>query len=108
MRQVRDAVAALAAAYKISGEARYVTKAVTLLRVFFLDAQTRMNPNLNYAQAIPGGPSGRSWGIIDGLHLMELPPAIMTMHSSTAFPLEVLTGLKQWFREMADWMMTSK
>jgi len=108
IRQVRDAVAALASAYKITGEDRYVLNAVTLLRVFFLDPQTRMNPNLNYAQAVPGGPSGRSWGIIDGLHLIEIPPAITTMQSSKAFPPEVLTGLKQWFREMADWMMTSK
>jgi hypothetical protein len=108
MRQVRDAVAALAAAYKLTGDNRYVTKAVTLLRVFFLDSQTRMNPNLTYAQAIPGGPSGRSWGIIDGLHLIEIPPAITAMQSSQAFPPEVFTGLKQWFGKMADWMMTSK
>ena len=32
MRQMRDAVAALAAAYKITGEERYVTSAVKLLR----------------------------------------------------------------------------
>jgi hypothetical protein len=108
LRQVRDAVAALAAAYKITGEDRYVAKAVTLLRVFFLDPQTRMNPNLTYAQAIPGGPPGRSWGIIDGLHLIEIPPAITAMHSSKAFPAEMLIGLKQWFGEMADWMMSSK
>ena len=108
MRQVRDAVAALAAAYKLTGDNRYVTKAVTLLRVFFLDSQTRMNPNLNYAQAVPGGPPGRSWGIIDGLHLVEIPPAITAMQSSQAFPPEVFNGLKQWFREMADWMTTTK
>ena len=44
MRRLRDAVAALGAAYKITGDDRYVTKAVELLRVFFLDPQTRMNP----------------------------------------------------------------
>ena len=42
------------AAFKLTGDDRYVTKAVELLRVFFLDEQTRMNPNLQYAQAIPG------------------------------------------------------
>src|SRR5437762_747489 len=39
MRDLRDAVAALAAAYKITGDDRYVTKAVELLSVFFLDPQ---------------------------------------------------------------------
>ena len=108
MRQMRDAVAALAAAYKLTGEDRYVVKAVILLRVFFLDSETRMNPHLKFAQAVPGRLTGRSWGIIDGLHLAEVPMAIMAMQSSPAFSPEVLNGLKQWFREMTDWMMTSE
>jgi beta-galactosidase len=108
MRNLRDAVAALAAAYKISGEDRYVAKAVELLRVFFLDSKTRMNPNLRYAQAIPGKTPGRSWGIIDGLHLIEIPPAIDAMKGSPAFPPEILAGLEKWFGEMTDWMLTSK
>ena len=108
LRELRDAVAALAAAYKITGEDRYVMKAVRLLRVFFLDPRTRMNPNLQYAQAVPGRSSGRSWGIIDGLHLIEIPPAIEAMQTSPAFPPEVLAGLKQWFRELTGWMVTSE
>ena len=51
---------------------------------------------------------GRSWGIIDGLHLIEIPPAIMAMEKSPAFTPELVAGLKQWFQAMADWMMTSK
>lgn len=108
MREMRDAVAALAAAYKITGEDRYVTQAVALLRVFFLDPETRMNPHLQFAQAVPGRSTGRSWGIIDGLHLAEVPMAIMAMRSSPAFPPEVHKGLKQWFQAMTDWMMTSE
>jgi hypothetical protein len=108
MRELRDAVAALGAAYKITGEDRYVTKAVELLRAFFLEPKTRMNPNLQYAQAVPGRSPGRSYGIIDGLHLVEIPPAITAMQTSPAFPAEVLAGLKQWFHDMTDWMMTSE
>src|SRR5882757_1258442 len=104
MRDLRDAVAALAAAYKITGDDRYVTKAVELLRVFFLDPQTRMNPHLKYAQAIPGKTPGRGIGIIDALHLIEVPFATQAMQKSSAFPPEVLTGLKQWFGELATWM----
>jgi beta-galactosidase len=108
MCDLRDAVAALAAAYKVSGDDRYVTKAVELLRVFFLDPQTRMNPHLKYAQAIPGKSPGRGIGIIDALHLIEVPVAIQAMQNSPAFPPEVLVGLKQWFGEMAEWMDASK
>ena len=107
IRILRDAVAALAAAYKVTGDDRYVTKAVELLRVFFLDPQTRMNPHLKYAQAIPGKSPGRGTGIIDGLHLIEVPLAIQAMQKSSAFPPEVSTGLKRWFGDLAEWMVTS-
>ena len=77
--ELRNGVAALAAAYKISGDDRYVIKAAELLRVFFLDPATRMNPSLKYAQAIPGVTPGRGIGIIDTLHLIEVPKAIRTL-----------------------------
>jgi Alginate lyase len=108
MRHLGDAVAALAAACKITGQDRYAAKAAGLLRVFFLDPKTRMNPNLQYAQAVPGSSPGRSWGIIDGLHLIEIPPAITAMEKSPAFTPDLVAGLKRWFQEMADWMVASK
>lgn len=107
IRDLRDNVAALAAAYKITGDNRYVTKAVELLRVFFLEPSTRMNPHLQYAQAIPGKSPGRGIGIIDALHLAEVPPAITAMQSSPKLPPEALTGLKQWFTDLSTWMVTS-
>ncbi|HUB87307.1 MAG TPA: alginate lyase family protein [Verrucomicrobiae bacterium] len=105
--QLKDAVAALGAAYKITGDDRYVKKAVELLEVFFLDPQTLMNPNLKYAQAIPGVSTGRGIGIIDTLHLIEIPKAIEAMEKSPAFPPEVLAGLKKWFADYTGWMLTS-
>lgn len=108
IRQLRDAVAALGAAYKIKGEDRYAAQAAELLRVFFLDPATRMNPQLNYAQAIPGVSPGRGIGIIDTLHLIEVPPAIDAMRKSPAFPAESIVGLQDWFRDYTEWMITSK
>jgi hypothetical protein len=108
MRNLRDAVAALAAAYRLTGEERYAAKAADLLRVFFLDPATRMNPHLKYAQAIPGRTPGRSFGIIDALHLAEIPPAISAMQKSPAFTPELLVGLKRWFADLAEWMQTHK
>jgi hypothetical protein len=104
---MRDSVAALAAAYKLTGNDRYVAKAVEFLRVFYIDPATRMNPNLQFAQAVPGRSPGRSYGIIDGLHMIDVPPAIEAMENSAAFPPEVLSGLKDWFGDMARWMDTS-
>lgn len=106
--ELRNSVAALAAAYKITGAESNVVKAAELLRVFFLDEATRMNPNLNFAQAIPGVTPGRGIGIIDTLHLIEVPKAIRALEEAKAFPPEVLAGVKQWFRDYTAWMITSK
>lgn len=108
VKELHLSVAALGAAYKITVDDRYLTKAVELLKVFFLDPETRMNPNLQYAQAIPGVSPGRGIGIIDTLQLIEVPRAIEAMAKSPAMPPEVLSGLKQWFRDYANWMVTSK
>src|SRR6185312_1845064 len=59
MRDMKDAVAALAAAYALTGDDKYVNKASEFLRVFFLNEKTKMNPNLDYAQAVLGVATGR-------------------------------------------------
>ncbi|MFN0079783.1 MAG: alginate lyase family protein, partial [Prosthecobacter sp.] len=107
VKALRDSVAALAAAYKITGDDKYVTKAAELLQVFFLDAKTRMNPSLNFAQAVPGVSPGRGIGIIDTLHIIEIPAAVKAMEQSKAFPADMVKDLRQWFRELAEWMVTS-
>ena len=76
--------------------------------MFFLDPVTRMNPHLNFAQAVPGVSPGRGIGIIDTLHLIEVPVAIGAMENSKAFPTEVVSGMRKWFAAYLDWMITSK
>jgi hypothetical protein len=108
LRALDHAVAALGAAYKITGDDRYAAKAAELLRVFFLDPATMMNPNLQYSQAVPGVSPGRGIGIIDTLHLIEVPTAVEVMEKSPAFPPDVVAGLKKWFSDYVAWMRTSK
>jgi len=106
--KLKDSVAALGAAYKITGDDKYAKKAAELLKVFFVDPETRMNPNLKYAQAVPGVSPGRGIGIIDTLHLIEIPKAVEVMEKSPEFPPEVVAGLKKWFTDYIVWMTTSK
>src|SRR5438046_6121980 len=51
---LENSVETLALAYYFKGDEAYAAKAVQLLRAFFLESATRMNPNLEYAQFIPG------------------------------------------------------
>ncbi len=107
MRNMKDAVAALAAAYALTGDEKYVPKAAELLRVFFLDEKTRMKPNLQYAQAVLGATSGNAYGVIDTLHLAELAVAVRFLQRSPALPRTLDEGLKQWFADYTRWIMTS-
>jgi hypothetical protein len=107
MRNMKDAVAALAAAYALTGDDQYLPKAAELLRVFFLDDKTRMNPNLEHAQTVLGHDTGNGYGVIDTLHLAELPVAVRFLEKSHAFPQAVDEGLKKWFSDYIIWMTTS-
>jgi hypothetical protein len=107
MRNMKDAVAALAAAYVLTGDDRYARKASQFIKVFFLDEKTRMNPNLQYAQAVLGAQTGNAYGVIDTLHLAELAVAVPFLEKSPAFDPAVDTGVKHWFADYIDWITTS-
>jgi len=108
VNMLRDRVAALAAARIVTGDDRYAVKADELLRVFFLDRATRMNPNLAHAQAVPGVSPGRPAGIIDGLHLAEVARAAKVLDRERALPAETIAGVRHWFAELCTWMTTSE
>ena len=73
---------ALALAWYLTGDARYAEGAAKHLRVFFLDTATRMNPNLNFAQAVLGVTEGRSFGIIDTRDMPELVDAVRLLENA--------------------------
>jgi hypothetical protein len=95
-------VPALAAAYKITGEKKYRDQAGRHLRAWFVDESTRMNPNLQFAQAIQGRFTGRGTGIIDTLHLVEVARAAGQLD----LPAKDLDGVKQWFASYTEWTST--
>ncbi len=95
-------VPALAAAYKITGQRKYSDHAALHLRAWFIDEGTRMNPSLQYAQAVKGRFTGRGFGIIDTLHLVEVARAASRVGLAAAD----LEGVKKWFAAYVKWMTT--
>jgi hypothetical protein len=108
LRAMRTSAASLGAAYILSGEEKYAKRATEILYEFFLDEKTYMAPHLEYAQAIPGVCSGRSIGIIDTLHLTEIPFVIEALQGSPHMTNEIFSGLKLWFSDYLRWMNESK
>jgi hypothetical protein len=95
-------VPALAAAYKLTKDRKYAAHAARHLRAWFVDDATRMNPNLQFAQAIQGRFTGRGTGIIDTLHLVEVARAAGQLD----LPAADLEGVRRWFAAYTEWMTT--
>ncbi|MDB5012113.1 MAG: alginate lyase [Daejeonella sp.] len=99
-------IGALASAYKITGDEKYVQHAMAHLKAWFIDPKTLMNPNLLFAQAIKGRFTGRGIGIIDTIHLMEVAQGIRVMENSKSIDPAVLIQLKGWFSRYLLWLTT--
>jgi hypothetical protein len=99
---------ALASAYQITHDVRYAKHAIAHLRAWFIDDATRMNPNLQYAQAIKSVSTGRGIGIIDTIHLIEVTRAIALLERDGQLGGDDLATIKKWFADYLDWISTSK
>ena len=99
-------VGALAAAYDLTHEERFAEAAVRQLRVWFVEPATRMNPDLQYAQAIKGVCTGRATGLIDTVHLAEVALGVRALHGSAALDAGTEAAVKAWFRDYLHWLQT--
>lgn len=108
MPKLCEQVSTLAMAYYFSDENKYAEHAAKLLQVWFLDPATKMNPNLNYGQAIKGVTEGRGAGLIDTRHFVKLIDAIGLLQTSKVWTSANQKGMQQWFSDFLNWMQTSK
>jgi len=97
---------ALTAAGLLTHDHRYAVRAGDYLRAWFADPATRMNPNLEFAQGVHGVSTGRSYGIIDTLHLVEVARAA-TLLDGSAMSGRDREAVQAWFRDYLNWMKTS-
>jgi hypothetical protein len=96
----------LTSAYMLTKETKYAEAALRHIRAWFINEDTRMNPNLLYAQAIKGIATGRGIGIIDTIHLIEVVQALIRMQEAGILPETDRLETKKWFSEYLEWMST--
>ncbi len=107
--KMANAVTTLSLAYYFSGDEKYAAKATDCLRVWFLNEDTKMNPNLNFAQTVPGhfNDQGRNYGIIDSYSFVEMLEAVQLLSKSSSFTDKDEKALKNWFGEFEQWLIHS-
>ena len=87
---------------------RFSRRAAGRLRTWFLDPDTRMNPHLEYGQAIPGICTGRDIGIIDTQALRCLPDLLDLLHGDDSLSGEETAAIREWLGTYLRWLLSSK
>jgi len=105
--RMADDADTLGLAYYYSGDRKYADKAAALIRTWFLDPATAMNPNMTYAQAVPGRETGRAEGVLDTSGLIAMIDAVGLIGPSGALSADEVKALEGWFARYVDWMRTS-
>lgn len=107
MDRVEDDAETLALAYYFTKEAKYAHWASEIIKTWFLNSDTRQNPNLNFGQAIPGINTGRGIGLIETRGLFRVIDAAILIQDSNSWSSENHLALKKWFSEYLTWMVES-
>jgi hypothetical protein len=97
----------LARAYEATGRKEFAERSALLVRTWFIDPRTRMNPNLNYAQWRPGEKMGSSYGIIRGTTILRVMQSVEMLEGSGAWTKPDAEAWSRWLGMYADWLKTS-
>jgi hypothetical protein len=93
-------------AWLLTGDHKFAEAVGQHLEAWFVKPETRMNPSLNYAQAIKGRVTGRGIGIIDAIHLIEVARSVEILEQNNALPEELTAPVKDWFSNFVEWLTT--
>ena len=106
--KVCSAAHTLALAFYFTGDEKYAAKATELIQVWFLNPATRMNPNLNYGQGIPGEVEGRPEGLISARGMVGLMDALGLLARSKSWAAADQEAMTVWVEQYFGWLTTNK
>lgn len=101
-------VQALTLAWYFSGEQKYADKAISLIRTWFIDPDTRMNPNLDFAQGVPGIAAGRGTGVLDGRYFAtRIVDSLIMLQQNKNWTVQDEKQIRHWMTEYLQWLRYS-
>jgi len=110
LSKISRSIYTLSLAFYITGDDKYASKAVENIRIWFINKDTKMNPNMNFGQTIPGknNGKGRGEGVLDTYNFVEMLDGIELLKSSKSFKKTDREALNTWFSTYLDWLLTSE
>jgi hypothetical protein len=103
-----DVIATLSVAYELSDDNQFAQRAAEWLRAWFTSESTRMNPNLEFAQCVPGRSTGLPIGLIRGMTLLDVARSARLLSGSTAWSATDQAALDRWLAEFRGWLDDSQ
>lgn len=107
LAQMLAAVTTLSHAYFVFGNREYAERAAHLLRVWFVEPATKMNPNMEFAQIHRGHKEVRGSGLIDGRDLGMAVSAFELIAPSRVFSQYDEQQFRSWVSRYLEWLQTS-
>lgn len=103
-----NAIDVLGKAFYYSENKAYGEKAISLIRIWFLDEATKMNPHLNFGQGVRGVNDGRPFGIIEFGGIRELIECMEILEQGRILDETTKRGIDNWLAEYKNWLLNSK
>jgi hypothetical protein len=88
------------------GGGKYAEFAARQLYDWFINPETKINPNAKYSQSIPGISDGCAPGIIVFSQNYELFNGLGILESMGLLPADIKEGIRIWFDEFTNWLFT--
>lgn len=94
--------------YYFSDDRKYADKAVELIRIWYLNPETRVNPNMNFGQAFPGVAVGRNAGVHEWKPQQSVITALQLFDNDGILPADVKSGMDDWLKKYLTWLTTNE
>ncbi len=108
LAEMSSGVYTLALAYYLSDDEIYAEKATEILKKWFFEPYSKMNPNMDFAQirlGVPDTGGGGSPGIIDAIDFIQVVDAVSILYDSNSWSGNSHIKLKEWFYHFSRWII---
>ena len=109
LQRLFDDATILSLAWRATENAAFADHAAKLVRRWFVDGTTRMNPHLQFAQVRAGHEAGEmnGWGVIEMKDMYFFLDAVRLLERSGALEADDLAAFRGWLAAYLAWLRES-